>query len=317
LGVEIFGARGTLIEAIKERQTAPEAVERVSNAEGTSEVKMWQVVETLKRFEQYPFMYESLVKSYGMMEITAKLDNISSLFRTTVGPGCRYMLVVQIDGGYPFAFWWQKLLESPNLAHIKRGNIHVSGVSQGDGFYPTISTAGALAYVINTYPNRAFFLPFDELIYDEKFPLDDEYYLRHTVSLTRPTFDNRAVFIGSLDPDLKSCLPYCLHRVDRRKTYEPFHVEISAENFFDRYGYGKPENTLVILGKLVSKQDKEDARFCGEKGFTCTNIADLKPQFESLCTDVDNEIDLLPKERKAKLAGHFEAMKKRCFSEFR
>jgi len=315
LGAELFSARRTLIEEIKKWQNDPDVAEDVTATEGTSKVKIWQVVEKLKRFDQYPFMYESVIKSYGMMNITAKLDNVSDLYRTSVGSGCRYMLVVQIDGGYPFAFWWQKLLASPNLTNIKKGSAHISGVSQGDAFYPSISTAGALAYIINTYPQRAFFLPIDELTYDDKFPLDDEFYFRHTTSLTRPTFDNRAVFVGSIDPDLKSCLPYCLHRADRRKTYEPFHIEISAKSFFGEYGYGKPENTLIILGKLVSHQNKEDARFCKEEGYTCTYVADLKPHFDSLCTDVNDEIDLLPKEKKAKLSGHFETIKKKCISE--
>lgn len=223
LSEELFKARGTLIDSLKSilsNRTNNE--ENSTDLDGTSKVKVWQVIDAMKRFEQYPFIYELLVKSYGMMRVTAKLDGISDLFRTKVSEGSRYMLVVQIDGGYPFAFWWQQLLESSNLSNMKKGNVHIAGVSQGDAFYPAMSTAGALAYVINRYPQRAFFLPVTGLTYDEEFPLNDEYYFKHTTALTRPIFDERIVFIGQIDTDLELCLLFCLQRANRKKPMNRF-----------------------------------------------------------------------------------------------
>lgn len=316
---DMFKARKILIDGLKSAragQTVPEQ-DNNQNEEVAPESPMWQVVQTLQRFESHPFLCESLVKSYGMMNLTARLDRMSDLYRTTLGPGAKHMLVVQIDGGYPFAFWWHKLIGSPHLSNIKKRNVHISGVSQGDGYYPTLSVAGTIAHVLHRYSHRTSFLPTNELAYDNRFPVDEEFYTGHTTALNRPTFDNRIVFVGTVDPDLMSCVPYCLHRVDRRKTYEPFHVEITAESFFKRFGFGKPENTLVIFGKISSTQHKKDAWFCKSKGFKSIHLADLRDNFESLCTDVESEIDLLHKEKRAKLAGKFEQIKKRCLSDFK
>lgn len=315
LSDEMFRARGALIDGLKSTSKASPSEDGDVEEEGTQKSRSWQVVETLKRFKDPPFLYESLVKSYGMMSVTAGLDRISKLFRTPLSPGANHMLVVQIDGGYPFAFWWQSLVESSNLSNIKKRNTRIAGISQGDAYYPAVCTAGAISFILNKYPHRTFFLPVNELSYDDRFPIDDEFYTRHTTAVIRPTFDNRIIFVGVIDPDLLSCLPYCLHRTNRKKTYEPFHIEMSAESFFDEYGVGKPENTLVVLGKLTTAQHKEDARLCQRKGFECIHLADLRKDFEGLCTDVENEIDLLPKEKKAKLGGSLEEIKKGCLAD--
>lgn len=316
---EMFKARKILIDGLKSVETGQIALKKNSNESEKTlpQNPMWQVVEILQRFESHPFLCESLVKSYGMMNLTAKLDKVSNLFKMDLGLGVRRMLVIQIDGGYPFAFWWQNLVKSSHLSNIKKKNVYITGISKGDGYYPTMSVAGAIAHILNRYPHRAFFLPINELIYDNKFPMDIEFYDGHSKAVSRPTFDNRIVFLGKIDPVLMSCLPYCIHRTDRRKTYEPFHIEISSESFFNRFGYGKPENTLVILGKLSSAKQKKDAWYCKSKGYEFKHLADFRDDFESLCTEISNEIDLLHKEKRAKLSGKFEIMKKMCLSEFK
>ncbi len=315
---DMFRARKVLIDALKpgqSDQTSPEKNQGWSE-EAMVESPIWGVTNSLKRFERHPFLCESIVKSYGMMTITARLDHTSGLFRVPLGPGAKLMLVVQIDGGYPFAFWWPKLVMSPLLSNMKKKNTHISGVSQGDGYYPTLSAAGAIANILDRCPQRVSFLPTRELTYDDNFPVDRELYDGHTLALVRPTFENRIVFVGKFHPDLISCLPYCIHRANRRKTYEPFHIEISSESFFNKYGYGKPENTIVIFGKLSSSQNKKDAWYCKSKGYQWKHVADLRKDFESLCTDVESEIDLLHKEKKAKLVGKFEKIKSEVLTDF-
>jgi len=315
LSEDMFKARKILIDELLQTTPNKPTSEENKEREERTDDPMWQVADSLKRFEGHPFMIESAVKSYGMMNLTAKLDRISNLFRTTLGAGAKHMLVVQIDGGYPFAFWWKKLVNSGDVANIKKGNVYISGVAKGDCYYPAMSVAGTIANVLNKYPHRTSFFPTNELSYDSKFPVDEEFYKSHTMSLLRPTFGNRIVFVGKIDSELMSYLPYCLHRTDRKKTFEPFHVEISAESFFHKYGYGRPENTLIIFGKMISEQHKKDVWHCKSKGYKYKHLADLKNDFESLCTDIENEIDLLHKEKRVKLAGKFEQLKKRFISD--
>lgn len=315
---EMFKARKILIDGLKLAEMSQTVLTQKANEseETPPQNPMWQVVETLQRFEHHPYLCESLVKSYGMMNLTARLDRISDLFKTSLGLGTKRMLVTQIDGGYPFAFWWQKLVRSSHLSNIKKKNVYITGVSHGDCYYPTLSVAGAIAFILNRYPHRASFLPIHEMVYDDRFPMDAEFYDGHTKALNRPTFVNRMIFLGIISPDLMTCLPYCLHRLDRRRTYEPFHIEISSESFFGRYGSGKPENTVVILGKLNTAKHRADVWSCKSKGYECKHLADLKDGFESLCTDISDEIDLLHKEKRAKLSGKFENIRKKCLSEF-
>jgi len=182
---EMFKARKILIDGLKLAEKGQMVLKQdhKQNEEIALHSPMWQVVETLQRFEYHPYLCESFVKSYGMMNLAAKLDRISDLFKTSLGLGAKRMLVVQVDGGYPFAFWWHNLVKSPNLSNIKKKNVHVSGVAQGDGYYPTLSVAGAIAYILNRYPRRTFFLPIGELMYDNKLPVDEEFYKGHTNNL--------------------------------------------------------------------------------------------------------------------------------------
>ena len=311
LSGDIFRARGVLIGAFQTIMTNKVSKELID----TSESDFYQVTNMLKMYEQYPFLYESVTKSYGMMSVTKKLDVESKLFRNPLSAGSRYMLVVQVDGGYPFVFWWHRFLDIATLTNIKKGNAHFAGVAQGDSYYPAISTAGTLAFVINQYPQRTYFLAKSDIKYDENFPLNEEYYFTHTNSIIRPTFENRLLLIGEFNPELKSCLPYSIHRTDRKRTFEPFQIETSAKSFFDRFGYGKPENTMVVIGRLKTSQQKEDFKFCKEKGYTCHHISDFKGEVTGLLTDVENEIDLLHKEMNAKLSGDFEPIRKKCLAQ--
>jgi len=70
---------------------------------------------------------------------------------------------------------------------------------------------------------------------------------------------------------------------------------------------------LLLLFNMF--QQKEDVKFCREKGYSCTHISDLKEVVDGLFTDIENEIDLLPKEKKSKLTRDFEPMRKKCLSE--
>jgi hypothetical protein len=308
MNADMFKARGVLIGSFKSIISGEESHD-------TAEEDIWQVTKSLKIFEQFPFLYESAVKAYGMQAVTGKLDYISDLFRTTLVAGSRHMLVVQIDGGYPFTFWWHRFLESPKLHNMKRGNVHFAGITQGDSYYPTVSTAGTLAYIINKYPQRAFYLPVSEIKYNEEFPINEEYYHIHANSIIAPAFQDRLLMIGAIDDELRSILPYCIHKADRRKNYEPFKIESGVRGFFERFGYGNSDNTTVLLGRLTNTQQKDDVKFCKERGLTCSHITDAKKHVSNFFSDMDDEIDLLPKDKKAKLTGDFEPIKKKCLDE--
>jgi len=121
--------------------------------------------------------------------------------------------------------------------------------------------------------------------------------------------------IGGMDNELKSIMPYCLHRADRRKNFEPFQIESNIKGFFDRFGYGNPENTTILLGKITNGKQREDAKFCRDKGFECTHVSDLKDKANNLFSEIETEIDLLPKEKKAKLTRDFEPIRKKCLND--
>ncbi len=317
---DMFMARKILIDEMLPKTSDEEDESTEENSETPEEESpspIWQVTESLKRFSNYPFMFESAIKAYGMMNITAKLDRISQLFRTPVGEKVKKLLVTQIDGGYPFAFWWKNLLESTKFMNFRKRNTYISGVSQGDCYYPALSTAGTLATILNRYPAQTSFFPSNELVYDLKLPVNETFYVNHTASLLRPTFIDRLIFVGKFEHEVRYSLPYCLHRQDRKKTYEPYQIEISAESFFHRYGFGNPENTLVIIGKLMSEQHKRDVWFIKQKGFTYKHLPEMKESYDAFCTDIEDEIDFLHKEKRVKLGGKFEQMKKKIFSELK
>jgi hypothetical protein len=310
---DIFNARRILIDTYDSMAKNPN-----EQPNETAQKDFWSVIQFLKMFGQFPFLYESVVKSYGMMNITAKMDKMSNLFRSKLVEGARHMLVVQADGGYPFVFWLHRFLDNcSKFANIKKGNISISGIAHGDSYYPAISTAGSLAYVLNKYPQRAFMFPITELKYDEDYTLTQEYYSSHAESVYRRTFANRLLFIGSIDPDLKSVLPYCLHRNDRKKTFEPFHIEKNVKSFFDEHTQGRVTDNIVVMGKLATSQQKFDAKFCKDKGFVCYHIEDFQNEISNLLQDVEDEIDILHKDKKTKLSAIFEPIKKRCNSQLK
>jgi hypothetical protein len=309
---DLFKTRGALLETLQKSVEEKELDKTASSQRTIS-----SIIENFQRFENSEFAIESMIKSYGMMKVTKRLDTVSELFRTPTGPDVHLYLVVQIDGGYPFAFWWKTLLESEHIQNLKK-QTYIAGVGQGDGYYPAISAAGAIAQILHHYPNRNYFFPIYELNYDERFPVDESFYYGHSVALNRPTFNNRIVFLGQIEANLRNCIPYFLHRADRKKTYEAFGpVEKTAENFFKNFGHGNKENTIIVCGALSSWQDKVNLKYCEDRGYDCKHVPDIRPQFEALIQEIGAEIDLLPKEKRTKLAGTLKTIEESCSSSFK
>jgi len=294
--ISMFDNKGNLIKA-----DAPTALE------------ISEIVSSFRRFRKPSIWFESFVKSYGMMVVTKRIGQIS---KSLSKPGFTdHFLVIQIDGGYPFAFWWKDLLAEKNPS-FKKGSFVVSGVSSGDCYYPSMSTAGAIALSLFRNIEKLHLFPVYPVEYNEELELDD-FCEKHGKAMETHYFQNRMLFIGNIDYSTKVCIPYLAHLRDRKITYEPTSIRMPIEPFFKSYGRGSPENTVIVQGSSLSTKDKQNLKFCSNNGYPISHISDFKDNFDELINKLDEEIQYAPTQKKKSLSSKLKKIEQECISNLK
>jgi hypothetical protein len=297
-----FVHRKTLIQIIKREDYRPEDLS--------------SVITDLSVLEKEPVYVESFVKAFAIRKITMKLETLSPLLRDP--RQIDRLIVVQVDGGFPFVFWWKDLIDSGVLSKMKRGTVFFAGITNADGHYPLVSAAGAVASILHKYPQYSHLYPTRELEIENDSELPDQsFYRGHITSLTRPTFQFRMLLIGDIGDTLRSLLPYAFHKAQRTKTWEAFKIEKSVEDFLATYGAGGPENTIGVYGALNTPADKDGVKLLRDEGYPCYHTSDLRSSVEGLFDDLAGEIELLPSERRSTIQLKLTALREKCKKELK
>jgi len=272
-----------------------------------------KVINILKRFRTPKLWLDSFIKSFGMMLITMKLEELSKSFSK---PGfTSYFLVVQIDGGFPFAFWWRDLMDEKSPC-FKKGSFIVSGVSNGDEYYPSMSTAGAIAGSLMRNFEKLHLFPVHPLEYESTVDLHS-FFEGHSKAVEVPTFQNRILFVGRIGKNVRTCIPYLTHLRDRHKTYEAFGVGIPISWFFKVHGPGRPENTVIVHGSSLTSKDKENLKFCKDNRYPIHHVSEFKEDFQELIKKLDSEIEYAPTQKRKTLSSRLKKIEEQCLSELK
>jgi len=272
-----------------------------------------KAVGKLKRFRNPKIWLESFIKSYGMMTITKRLGEIS---KSLSKPGFTdHFLVIQIDGGFPFAFWWKYLLNEDDPC-FKKGSFVVNGISNGDNYYPSISTAGTIAESLFRNVEKLHLFPVYPIKYETTFDLNT-FCEDHGKAMEMHTFQNRILFVGRIREGVRTCIPYLMHLRGRKKTYEPFGIRIPIKWFSKVHGFGTAENTVIVQGSYLSPRDKENLRFCKDNGYPIYHVSDFKESFEELINKLEAEIQYAPTQKRKSLSSKLKKIEEDVLSGMR
>jgi len=269
-----------------------------------------QSVDKLTRFRRPKIWLESFVKSYGMMEITKQIPSFSKIMKDT--GSIEKFLVIQIDGGFPFACWWKSLITKKGS--FKKGKFTVNGVAHGDNNYPVMSAAGTIASALTKNPEKLHFFPIHPIKYNEEFDLRG-FCSDHARAIESPIFQARMLFIGKLSGHVRNTLPYLMHLRDRKKTYEAYGLTGSVKWFWKVFGIGYPENTMIIQGENLSIKDKDNLDACEEKAYQIVHISEFEDDFQNLFNKLQSEIKYAPPQKRKILSSKLKKIEEECLSE--
>lgn len=289
--------------------------------------KDWGVIQTvldsLNRFKKKSIFAESFVKAFGMKKIVEDLgkyylQKYESFEKLSSDRGPR--IIVQVDGGFPFAFWWKDLLENEKFGLVKNKCL-ISGITNGDEYYPTMATAGTISNILHLHPEIHYLYPIKELDSLEIKNQQEElyrFYKQHSFSLSRPIYQNRILIIGKVIDKLDCCIPYLFHiQEGRKKTFETFRISGLAENFLRDWGYGSEQDTNIVVGRLTSSLDKENLQYCRERGYPIKYLSDFKNTFDELVNKLQSEIELTPSSKRYPLERKILELNTICQKELK
>ncbi|MEM2118443.1 MAG: hypothetical protein QW386_05435 [Candidatus Bathyarchaeia archaeon] len=268
-----------------------------------------QAINILKRFRNPRILIDSFVKSYGMMLIAMKLGTLTRSSR--IEGFTNSFLSVQIAGGYPFAFWWKDFVDKNAL--FKKGSFVITGVSNGDEHYPSMSAAGAIATSLLLNSDKLHLFPVQPLEMEDSIDLDS-FFKGHSKAIEIPTFQKRIIFLGTMNENVRMCTPYLMHLRDRRETYEASSVRIPIEWFFKMHSRGKPENTIVIHSSSLTSKDKDNLKICKKCNYAIHHVSDFKKDFEDFLGRLCSEIDYAPTPKRVSLSASLKKIEEECLN---
>jgi len=229
-------------------------------------------------------------------------------------------IIVQIDGGFPFAFWWKDLLENTESGLVK-GKCLISGITNGDKYYPTMATAGTISNILRLHPEMHHLFPIKELDIQRVKYADEglyRFYKQHSYSLSKPIYQNRILIIGKIIDQIACCIPYLFHIQERRtKTFETFSISGSIENFLRDFGHGTKEDTNIVVGRLVSSLDKQNLQYCREREYQIKHLSDFQTAFNDLVSRLHSEIELAPSSKSYDLERKLSTLNSVCQRELK
>lgn len=274
----------------------------------------------LNRFKRKGIYAESFVKSFAMREMVRKLGRyyVSKFGSRGELDQSSTRIDIQIDGGYPFAFWWKDILEIEE-PDFSKGKCLITGVTNGDTYYPLISLAGTVANILHRYPEKQHLYSVNQIHPTELLVDSDEFYnfyKHHAQSLSRPVFQNRLLFIGECAEELQRIMPYIFYlKEGRTKTFEPFIINTNVENFMKDFGYGASERTNILVGNLRSAEDRASLEFCREREYPIYEISEQTEDIESLFADLESITSVAPLSVRTELEARLVRIKTTCLPD--
>jgi len=294
---------------------------------GLFEKKDWGVIQnvlnSLNRFKRKTIYAESFVKAFGMKKIVEDIGKFylrkyKSVEILSGDSGPR--IIVRIDGGFPFAFWWKDVLDDAESGLVK-GKCLISGITNGDSYYPMMATAGTISNLLRMHPEIHYLFPIKELDAQRVRSGDEDFhtfYRAHSYSLSRPIYQNRILIIGKINDQLACCIPYLFHIQEAyKKTFETFAISGEVENFLRDFGHGAKEDTNIVVGKMTSLLDKKNLKYCKDKEYPIKYLSDFQPTFNDLSNKLHSEIELAPSGKRHSLEAKLTRLDSVCKTEMK
>lgn len=289
---DLFEQRQVLLSVFDES-------DKVISSEDTANL-IYGVTDILRKFRTSRIWVESFVKAYGMMKVVREYGN--NIKRKTEGAAYKgfsnIFSAIQVAGGYPFAFWWRNLLEQGIL---QKGAFVASGVSNGDEHYPTMSAAGTIATSLMKNKDKFHLFPIKPIEYDSEYDMVN-FFKGQQTAYELPIFQKRIIFLGTMNENLRLCIPYLEHLRDIHITPEATSVSVPVDWFFKARGYGTPENTVIIHSSILSDNDKQNIQFCKSRSYPIRHTSEYKKDFEDLVAKINSEIEYAPTQKRSKLS---------------
>jgi len=283
----LFSLRGIAVRALQ--RSSPE----LSIEEALSKISTY-----LRRYEKSPFWMESFVKSYGFRMVVSDLCRSSRVMKRMGQEDVR--IISQVDGGFPFVFWWRSLLSETctNHIHFSREKTPIYGITKGDEYYPVVSMAGNIAYITHTtpgviYPHILKGVP--------RMPEDDvnSFYSEFKEKTSRPRHMRRVLFIGSMPTNFQYSLPFILHESERYYIYEPYHISYNGGGSLQSFyrDFGKKEDDLFVIGKINNEGDEVLESEIVNNGNIISHLADFTDEYTSFLRAIIDEANSSSLER--------------------
>ena len=306
---DVFKALGHRFFKIREGMLkAYENISRKKNREATKDT-IADIILNLKIFGKQHKIPDFFLKSYAYLFILNKICN-SSLTQNYLEKD-NQLIRVEIDGGYPFSFWWYNLINNNKYRDLLQNKLFISGITHGDEYYLSVNMAGFMAGTIRQNISLFFDFPINDISYNfqdlnySKISFSEDYL----DNLINPYIKNRILFMGN--SKLFEIIPYLFYKKNRSVVYEPFRLrgDDPIKNYFKNFPLKSSKKILIIHSDILKSQEKENLKFCENEGFETKNIFDYKEECKVFFDNIEESSNSYSSSIKGKIQNILEEKK--------
>jgi hypothetical protein len=289
----LFIKRGQLITALRNHRGAATDKDLSGVQNGTEDLTEYGLregIEYLRKFRKPGFLLEAFVKALSFKSVVEDLRAKSKVLSNTTIED--YLVSCQVDGGFPFVFWWKKFFDEVGTgSRIVKGKFSVSGISNGDEYYPLVNMAGTLASIVNSNRGTIYPRSANEISPTKDRVRLDEYSKAFVEATTRNQFYLRTLFVGEIPPSLQHMIPFIQHEADNHRIYEPFAVHDSLKDFYTWYGEPRYKD-VIVRGHTKTEGDRHVLADCRALGLDVLEYDHFIDSYSQLLAKIREEAEI-------------------------
>ncbi len=262
-------------------------IESVNSKLSSDKKELESIISKLSPYSKPFRVFDTFAKSYSYLYILNKIcKSTESIDLLNSGNN---NIRVEIDGGYPFSYWWSFFLSEHENKELLKYKVFINGISNGDKNYLSMNIADLVAKTFFKelpkfigYQINDIKYDFKELKYSKRI-----FFEKYWNVLVNPYIRNRIIFIGK--SELFRIIPFILYSENRKNQFEAFELrnDDSIQNHFRTHRLQSSKKILIIFSNNLNKTEKDNISYCEERGLEIHHISDYNEEVKFFLDNIE------------------------------
>ncbi len=263
-------------------------IESVNSKLSNDKKELEPIISMLSPYSKPFRVFDTFAKSYSYLYILNKVCKSTETI-DLLNSGSK-IIRVEIDGGYPFSYWWHFFLSEHLNKDLLENRVFINGISRGDENYLSMNIADLVAKTFSKALPKFIGYQINDINYDFKELKYSKniFFEKYWKILVNPFIRNRIIFIGK--SELFRIIPYILYSDNRKDQFEAFELrnDEPIQNHFKSHRIKSSKKILIIFSNNLNRTEKDNIKYCEEKGLENHHISEYSEKIKVFLDKIED-----------------------------